>query len=139
MIHKTVCINGHPYSEENTYITKQGAQRCRACNRDEQNRRRANNQSDDLAAKRATSVPVTIMPRPVNDDAAWEVLALCAQTDPEAFFPEKGEKGQNGKDICARCEVTAACLQYALDNDERFGIYGGLSPQERKTLKRQSA
>jgi hypothetical protein len=68
----------------------------------------------------------------------WQARALCAQTDPEAFFPEKGGSTRDAKRICARCEVKENCLQYALDHDERFGIWGGLSERERRKIKRQA-
>ncbi|MGW0036541.1 WhiB family transcriptional regulator [Gordonia sp. NPDC003376] len=66
----------------------------------------------------------------------WQDRALCAQTDPEAFFPEKGGSTREAKRICSGCEVKAECLEYALANDERFGIWGGLSERERRRLKR---
>lgn len=68
----------------------------------------------------------------------WREQALCAQTDPEAFFPEKGGSVREAKRICNRCEVTAECLDYALGHDERFGIWGGLTKRERRRLKRQA-
>jgi WhiB family transcriptional regulator, redox-sensing transcriptional regulator len=67
---------------------------------------------------------------------AWQSDALCAQTDPEAFFPEKGGSTRDAKKICTTCEVRAQCLEYALLNDERFGIWGGLSERERRKLRR---
>jgi WhiB family redox-sensing transcriptional regulator len=73
------------------------------------------------------------------DDQDWRERALCAQTDPEAFFPEKGGSTREGKLICSRCEVRADCLQYAMDHDERFGIWGGLSERERRRLRRAAA
>ncbi|MEN9989659.1 MAG: hypothetical protein RL508_638 [Actinomycetota bacterium] len=69
---------------------------------------------------------------------AWQADALCAQTDPEAFFPEKGGSTRDAKRICSGCEVKAQCLDYALQNDERFGIWGGLSERERRKLKKQA-
>ncbi len=66
----------------------------------------------------------------------WQERALCAQTDPEAFFPEKGGSTREAKRICAGCEVKAECLEYALTQDERFGIWGGLSERERRRLRR---
>ncbi|WP_419228173.1 WhiB family transcriptional regulator [Gordonia sp. CPCC 205515] len=66
----------------------------------------------------------------------WQERALCAQTDPEAFFPEKGGSTREAKRICQGCEVKSECLEYALHNDERFGIWGGLSERERRRLKR---
>ncbi|WP_156628624.1 WhiB family transcriptional regulator [Mycobacterium sp. 1274756.6] len=66
----------------------------------------------------------------------WQDQALCAQTDPEAFFPEKGGSTREAKKICQRCPVRGECLEYALAHDERFGIWGGLSERERRRLKR---
>lgn len=69
---------------------------------------------------------------------AWQADALCAQTDPEAFFPEKGGSTRDAKRICTTCDVRDQCLDYALQNDERFGIWGGLSERERRKLKRRA-
>ncbi|NYH79417.1 WhiB family redox-sensing transcriptional regulator [Actinopolyspora biskrensis] len=73
-----------------------------------------------------------------EEDQDWQERALCAQTDPEAFFPEKGGSTREAKRICAGCEVRSECLEYALEHDERFGIWGGLSERERRRLKRQA-
>ncbi|WP_122820061.1 WhiB family transcriptional regulator [Varibaculum vaginae] len=67
---------------------------------------------------------------------SWQEQALCAQTDPEAFFPEKGGSTREAKAVCELCEVRDECLSYALENDERFGIWGGLSERERRRLRR---
>ena len=83
-------------------------------------------------------VPAVFEPEPVAEPVAdqWQDRALCAQTDPEAFFPEKGGSTREAKRICLGCEVRGECLEYALANDERFGIWGGLSERERRRLKR---
>ena len=73
-----------------------------------------------------------------GEEFGWQERALCAQTDPEAFFPEKGGSTREAKRVCTSCEVRAECLEYALANDERFGIWGGLSERERRRLKRQA-
>jgi WhiB family redox-sensing transcriptional regulator len=73
----------------------------------------------------------------VTDYQPWQDRSFCAETDPEAFFPEKGEPSRPAKRICRACEVTAECLAWALDNSQRFGIWGGLSPEERLRLARQ--
>lgn len=67
----------------------------------------------------------------------WVADALCAQVDPKIFFPEKGESSKDAKRICARCDVKAECLAYALDNAEPFGIWGGLSAIQRRILRRK--
>ena len=89
--------------------------------------------------------PVEFEPAPMpfepdSDELAaadqWQDRALCAQTDPEAFFPEKGGSTREAKKICLGCEVRHEFLDYALAHDERFGIWGGLSERERRRLKR---
>ncbi|MFI7481083.1 WhiB family transcriptional regulator [Kocuria sp. M1R5S2] len=71
-------------------------------------------------------------------ELAWQTDALCAQTDPEAFFPEKGGSTRDAKRVCEACPVQAECLDYAMSKDEKFGIWGGLSERERRRLRRLS-
>jgi WhiB family redox-sensing transcriptional regulator len=73
-----------------------------------------------------------------DEELSWQEQALCAQTDPEAFFPEKGGSTRDAKKICMSCPVRGECLEYALAHDERFGIWGGLSERERRRLKKQA-
>jgi WhiB family redox-sensing transcriptional regulator len=73
---------------------------------------------------------------PVGDES-WRLDALCAETDPEAFFPEKGGSTREAKRVCVGCSVRMECLEFALANDERFGIWGGLSERERRRLRQQ--
>lgn len=67
--------------------------------------------------------------------AIWTAEAICAQADPEAFFPEKGGSTRAAKTVCRICEVRVECLAEALENDERFGIWGGFSERERRKIK----
>jgi len=71
-------------------------------------------------------------------ELGWQADALCAQTDPEAFFPEKGGSTRDAKKVCGACTVRAQCLEYALEHDERFGIWGGLSERERRRLRKRA-
>jgi WhiB family redox-sensing transcriptional regulator len=71
-----------------------------------------------------------------EDALSWQERALCAQTDPEAFFPEKGGSTRDAKKVCVGCDVRGECLDYALEHDERFGIWGGLSERERRKFKK---
>lgn len=64
----------------------------------------------------------------------WVADALCAQTDPEAFFPERGGSTRAAKAICGRCDVQPDCLAYALRNGERHGIWGGIPERPRRKL-----
>lgn len=91
----------------------------------------------------SSSVP-TVYPMPPapwtavgTADDGWRLDALCAETDPEAFFPEKGGSTREAKRVCTGCAVRAECLESALTNDERFGIWGGLSERERRRLRLQ--
>ena len=72
-------------------------------------------------------------------EADWRNRALCAQTDPEAFFPEKGGSTRDAKKVCARCEVRAECLKDALGRKELHGIWGGTSDRERRRLLREAS
>jgi WhiB family redox-sensing transcriptional regulator len=65
----------------------------------------------------------------------WWFEGVCAQTDPEVFFPEKGGSVREAKAVCARCPVRAQCLAHALAHGERFGVWGGLSEPERRRLQ----
>lgn len=69
----------------------------------------------------------------------WRDQALCAQTDPELFFPEYGMPGRwaDAKKVCGRCPVQVECLADALVTDERYGIQAGLTRRERNRLRDQ--
>jgi WhiB family redox-sensing transcriptional regulator len=64
-------------------------------------------------------------------DPRWDDAALCAQVDGEIFFPEVGGSSRAAKRVCGRCEVQQECLDYALRNDLRHGVWGGMSERER--------
>lgn len=64
----------------------------------------------------------------------WQDEALCRETDPEVFYPEKGGSTTAAKRVCMGCPVRAECLTEALERQERFGIWGGLSERERRKL-----
>jgi hypothetical protein len=66
----------------------------------------------------------------------WVAEGICSQVDGDSFFPEKGGSANAAKKVCQECPVAVQCLQYALDHDERWGIWGGHSEPERRRLKR---
>ena len=68
-------------------------------------------------------------------DQPWAAQALCAQTDPELWYPDKGGSTREAKAICAKCFVQAECLDWALTTNERFGIWGGKSERDRRKLQ----
>ena len=57
---------------------------------------------------------------------------------PRGVLPREGRLHQGGKKVCLTCEVRDDCLESALMNDERFGIWGGLSERERRKLKKRA-
>ena len=63
-----------------------------------------------------SDVEADVVRLPLSDaeELGWHERALCAQTDPEAFFPEKGGSTREAKRVCMACEVRAECLEYAL-------------------------
>jgi WhiB family redox-sensing transcriptional regulator len=67
----------------------------------------------------------------------WAARGLCVGFDPEAFFPAGDDASAEARDICASCPVRGQCLAYAITADERFGIWGGLDPRQRRTLRRR--
>ncbi|MFC5384281.1 WhiB family transcriptional regulator [Arcanobacterium hippocoleae] len=71
------------------------------------------------------------------DDLSWMEDALCAQTDPDIFYPEKGGSTAPATSICQGCAVRAQCLEYAITNDIRHGIWGGTSDNDRKRIARE--
>ena len=68
---------------------------------------------------------------------SWKERALCAQTDPDAFFPDQGGSVAAAKRICKQCDVREECLEWALDAGEQFGVWGGLSERERRAVAKE--
>jgi WhiB family redox-sensing transcriptional regulator len=74
----------------------------------------------------------------------WQQDALCAQTDPELFFPDAKGNMDAAKKVCAKCEVGLQCLMYAIENekemfdDQKKGIFGGMTEAEREVLLDES-
>lgn len=66
----------------------------------------------------------------------WQTEANCLGVDADLFFPERGASTKEAKAVCQGCEVKNDCLEYALKNGEKFGIWGGLSERERRRIRR---
>jgi WhiB family redox-sensing transcriptional regulator len=75
----------------------------------------------------------------VAAEGTWWDRARCAEADPEAFFPEFGESTRQAEKVCAGCEVRAECLEYALENRELYGVWGGVPEFERHQLRQERA
>ncbi|MFF4650806.1 WhiB family transcriptional regulator [Streptomyces sp. NPDC001380] len=75
---------------------------------------------------------------------SWRNRAACREADPELFFPV-GSAGpalvqvERARAVCRGCPVQEACLEWAVRVDERAGIWGGTTPEERTALRRRRA
>jgi len=78
---------------------------------------------------------------------SWQTEASCRGVDAELFFPATEDEGVPAKAICETCPVRLACLAFALERNEKFGVWGGLtekerarlSPAARENIRRQAA
>ena len=88
--------------------------------------------------RREITAALTLV-RPVSTAGlTWRDAALCAQVDPERWFPEKGGSTRAAKQICSRCPVSAECLEFALEDEDAFrhGVWGATTERERRLLRR---
>jgi WhiB family redox-sensing transcriptional regulator len=69
-------------------------------------------------------------------DRSWQARANCMGVDPDLFFPERGASTREAKEVCRGCVVREECLDYAIANGEKFGIWGGMSERERRRVRR---
>ena len=69
----------------------------------------------------------------------WQDEGNCLGADPDLFFPSPGDSLKAAKAVCNSCVVRAECLEYALENGEKYGIWGGMSERERRRIRRQRA
>ncbi len=71
------------------------------------------------------------------DELSWQDYANCRGADADLFFPERGASTRRAKAICRACEVRVECLEFAIANGEKFGIWGGMSERERRRIRRE--
>src|ERR671917_274919 len=74
-----------------------------------------------------------------RENRVWQDQANCMGVDPDLFFPERGASTREAKEVCRGCVVREDCLEYALANGEKFGIWGGMSERERRRIRRARA
>ncbi len=72
----------------------------------------------------------------LTGNLVWQADAKCLGYDPDLFFPEQGASTAPAKNICRECPVRLKCLDYALEETIRFGVWGGLSERERRRLRK---
>jgi WhiB family transcriptional regulator, redox-sensing transcriptional regulator len=83
--------------------------------------------------------PVRLGRKHLMLDTSWQELANCLGVDPDLFFPERGASTREAKEVCRGCVVRPDCLEFALANGEKFGIWGGMSERERRRIRRRRA
>jgi WhiB family redox-sensing transcriptional regulator len=95
----------------------------------------------DVSRAQATAAALQhgAQPDEEHDDRSWHDQANCLGVDPDLFFPERGASTREAKEVCRGCVVREECLEYALSNGEKFGIWGGMSERERRRLRRARA
>jgi WhiB family transcriptional regulator, redox-sensing transcriptional regulator len=71
-----------------------------------------------------------------NDTMGWADLGSCVGRDPDLFFPERGADTSRARALCRSCPVRSECLDYALQSGQKFGIWGGMTPAQRRRLVR---
>lgn len=85
-----------------------------------------------------THIPIGIQV-PITEERPWVVFSACKDAEPELFFPATYEDSREAVAICNSCPVRIDCLEYALEARERFGIWGGMTPKQRRRFMQKSA
>jgi WhiB family redox-sensing transcriptional regulator len=67
-------------------------------------------------------------------DQTWQEFASCRSVPVAIFFPPTDHEGDRAKAVCRNCIVREQCLEFAIASGERFGVWGGLTPMERRSL-----
>lgn len=88
----------------------------------------------DLLADQSEFIPI-----PITEERPWVVFSACKDKDPNLFFPEDRKGANEAIAICGTCPVRTECLEYAIETDIRYGVWGGLTSKERRRLIRTLA
>ncbi len=86
-----------------------------------------------------TAISLPALRAPITEERPWVVFAACRGADPAIFFPSTREEEVAAKAFCAVCTVVNECADYALDAREHFGVWGGASEKQRRSMLRRSA
>ena len=89
-------------------------------------------------------VKPTINIKAIETSWVWQAQGACRDMDSNLFYYEDQERGPaketriaNAKAVCESCKVKKECLEFALQINEQHGIWGGLTPEERQSVKRR--
>jgi WhiB family redox-sensing transcriptional regulator len=89
---------------------------------------------DDLLSDTTEFIPI-----PITEERPWAVFSACREKDPDLFFPEDRKAATEALAICATCTVRVDCLEYAIEADIRYGVWGGLTDRQRRRFVRELA
>jgi WhiB family redox-sensing transcriptional regulator len=84
-------------------------------------------------------IDVQTLPKQVSPPDHWQERSACYGLDPEIFFPTTEEEAGLALSYCGVCRVKDMCLAWALQNGERYGVWGGTTEQQRRRLIRHVA
>lgn len=73
--------------------------------------------------------------RATDEADSWRDQANCLGMDPDLFFAHRGESVEEARAVCMACEVRVDCLEYAITNGEKLGLWGGLTERQRRALR----
>ncbi len=90
-----------------------------------------------LRAQSPSPMPRTPTAPTEDSERSWQDFANCLGIDPDLFFPERGASTREAKAVCKACVVREECLESALEEGIKFGIWGGMSERERRRIRRQ--
>ena len=71
-----------------------------------------------------------------DPSTAWADFGRCSGVDPDVFFPRRGEDTSRAKSLCRQCPVRSECLEWALETQQKHGIWGGMTEGQLRRLRR---
>jgi WhiB family redox-sensing transcriptional regulator len=96
-------------------------------------------QNDVREQPAVSSEPLRLVENSTIQSTAWRGKAACKGTDPDIFYPVNEDGAEEAKAVCRGCPVRRQCLEYALANLEKEGVWGGLTVRERRAILRNSS
>jgi WhiB family transcriptional regulator, redox-sensing transcriptional regulator len=92
-----------------------------------------------LRTDRFGDIDLQTLPRDPTPPAMWQERAACFGIEPDTFFPVTEEEAGPALTYCGSCRIREECLAWALKNGERYGVWGGMTEQQRRRIQRRVA
>lgn len=89
-----------------------------------------------MTRERVAGVDLASLPVNPSPPDMWQEQAACFGIDPDLFFPTSEEEAGPALSYCSVCGIRETCLAWALKSGERYGVWGGLTEQQRRRLTR---